>query len=157
MKKVLKIVVVGLFVGLIAIQFVRPAQTNPPIVVEQTLEATTQVPEEVQKIFARSCNDCHTNNTVYPWYAKIQPSGWFLANHIEDGRRHLNFSEWTTYETRRKHKKLDEICEQVQAGEMPLPSYLWIHGSAKLTEAEIKTVCDWTDAERARMENSEVK
>ncbi len=71
--------------------------------------------------------------------------------------RNLNFSEWGTYETRRKRKKLDEVCEQITTKEMPLPSYLWIHRDAKLSDEDIKTLCDWAKAERARLENSEAK
>ncbi len=151
MKKALKITVLILFLAFIGIQFVRPVTTNPPIVAEQTLEAATQVPENVQKILTRSCSDCHTNNTNYPWYSKISPASSFLANHIKDGRRNLNFSEWGTYETRLKRKKLDEVCEQISAREMPLPSYLWIHRDAKLSDNDIKTLCDWAEAERAKL------
>ena len=151
MKRALKIIVVVLFVGFIVIQFIRPDMTNPPVVAEQTLEATTQVPENVQKILTRSCNDCHSHTTVYPWYTQIQPSGWFQASHINDGREHLNFSEWAKLEDRRKRRKLEEICEQVETREMPLPSYLWIHRDAQMSDEEIRTLCDWTKAEITRL------
>lgn len=157
MKKGLKIAVLVLFLAFIAIQFIRPDFTNPPIAAEKTLEATTAVPEPVGKILNRSCSDCHSSKTVYPWYAQIAPSSWFLADHIKDGRRELNFSEWGNYESRRKRKKLDEICEQVKEREMPLPSYLWIHWGAKLSDDEIKTLCDWTESEKTKLENAEVK
>lgn len=157
MIKVLKIVVIMLFVAFILIQFYRPDFINPPINADQTIEATTQVPEPVEAILTRSCNDCHTNKTVYPWYSKIAPSSWFLANHIKEGRGELNFSEWKSYETRRKRRKLDEVCDQVKSREMPLPSYLWIHWGAKLSDDEIKTLCDWAEAESSRLENAEVK
>jgi hypothetical protein len=157
MKKALKIIVIVLAVLFIAIQFYRPDMTNPPVVTEQTLEAATQVPEPVEKILNRSCSDCHTNNTLYPWYSKISPSSWFLANHIKEGRRELNFSEWATYETRRKRRKLDAVCEQAETREMPLPSYLWIHWDAKLSDEEIKTLCDWAKAESARLETADAK
>ncbi|MGI8468199.1 MAG: heme-binding domain-containing protein [Pyrinomonadaceae bacterium] len=151
MKKALKIIVLVLFLVFIAIQFVRPDFTNPAIVAGQSLAETTQVPDDVQKILTRSCGDCHSSATVYPWYSKIQPSAQFLAGHIRDGRKQLNFSEWGTYENRRRKSKLGEICEQVEGREMPLPSYLWIHWNAKLSDDEIKKVCDWTDAEAAKI------
>lgn len=151
MKKILKILVIVLFAGFLAIQFVRPDQVNPAIVHAETLEATTQMPENVEQILRRSCSDCHTNATVYPWYSKISPFNWFLAQHIDDGRNQLNFSVWNSYETSRKRRKLDEICEQITVGEMPLPSYLWIHRNAKLSEEDIKTLCDWTDAEKKNL------
>jgi hypothetical protein len=80
-----------------------------------------------------------------------------MVNHVNDGRKELNFSEWGTYESRRKRRKLDEICEQVQTKEMPLNQYVWVHWDAKLSDAEIKAVCDWTVAERLKLENSEAK
>lgn len=151
MKKILKIIAIVLFIAFIAIQFIRPDFTNPPIVQGQTLPETIQVPENVQAILKKSCNDCHSNETAYPWYSKIQPSAWFLKHHIDEGRQELNFSIWKTYEAKKQKRKLAEMCEQMEEKEMPLPSYLWIHWDAKLTEAEIKTVCDWTNAERDKM------
>lgn len=140
MKKTLKIIAVCLVSAFILIQFFRPDFTNPPVNEAEKLQA----PENVQAILKRSCNDCHSNETVYPWYSKIQPSAWFLADHISEGRRELNFSIWNTYEKNKKSRKLEEICDQVKYRAMPLPSYLWIHWNAKLSDAEIKTLCDWT-------------
>jgi hypothetical protein len=151
MKRAVKIFLLVLVIGLIVIQFFRPNFVNPPIIQAETLESSVAVPENVAAILNRSCADCHTNQTVYPWYANLQPSGWFLAHHIEDGRRHLNFSTWNTSDEKRKKRKLGEICEQVETREMPLPSYLWIHGDAKLTDEEIKTLCDWTKTEAAKL------
>jgi hypothetical protein len=157
MKRALKIIVVVLFIGFIVIQFIRPDMTNPPVVPEQTLEASTQIPENVQAILTRSCADCHTHNTVYPWYAQISPFSWFLAFHIDDGRDHLNFSEWAKLEDRRKKRKLEEVCEQVETREMPLPSYLWIHTDAAMSDEEIRILCDWTKAEIAKFSSAESK
>ena len=151
MKKVLKIIAIILAVAFIVIQFIRPDFTNPPINQAETLGAATQVPENVQAILSRSCADCHTNNTKYPWYSYIQPSAWFLAQHIEEGRGQLNMSVWKTLTPARQRRKLGEICEQVQSKEMPLPSYLWIHRDAKMSDADIKTLCDWTEAEQAKI------
>jgi len=148
-KKTLKIIVIVLFAAFIAIQFYRPDRTAPPVVEAETLEASTQVPEEVEQILTRSCNDCHTNKTNYPWYSQIAPASLFLASHVDEGRRELNFSIWNTYETRRKRRKLDEICEQVTERYMPLPSYLWIHRDAKFSDEDIKILCDWTEKAKA--------
>lgn len=153
MKKALKIVAVALFALFVSIQFIRPEMTNPPIVAEQTLEANAQIPEKTRSILARSCSDCHSNDTNYPWYAQIAPASWFLADHIKEGRRELNFSEWGNLSAQRKARKLEEICEQTQIREMPLPSYLWIHRGAQLSDEEIKTICEWTESERAKMPN----
>jgi hypothetical protein len=149
MRKWLKIIAIALFLAFVAIQFYRPDRTLPPTVESETLEASTQIPKAVEQILSRSCNDCHTNKTSYPWYSQIAPASLLLASHIEDGRRDLNFSVWNTYETRRKRRKLDEICEQITNRHMPLPSYLWIHWDAKLSDKDIKVLCDWTVKEKA--------
>lgn len=151
MKKTLKIIAVVLFIAFVAIQFYRPDRAAPPIIEAETLEASAEVPEAVERILTRSCNDCHTNKTNYPWYSQIAPASLFLANHIADGRRNLNFSVWNTYETNRKRRKLDQVCEQISEKEMPLPSYLWIHRDAKLTVEDTKILCDWTDLEKERL------
>lgn len=151
LKKIFKIVALVLLLGFVVIQFIRPDFTNPPINAADKIENSMQIPENVQAILTRSCADCHSHETKYPWYSKIQPSAWFLKDHIDEGRREMNFSIWNTYEPRRKKRKLDEICEQIEIKEMPLPSYLWIHGEAKLSEEDIKTLCDWTKTESARI------
>ena len=151
LRKILKwvaIVVVCLFV---IAQFKRPARTNPQVDQTQTLEAHTQMTSQVASVLSRSCNDCHSNNTTWPWYTNVAPVSWFIADHVEDGRRHLNFSEWGKGDERRKRKKLEEICEEVRDGAMPLSSYTPLHPQAKLTPEDIKTLCDWTEAERARI------
>lgn len=155
MKKALKIIAVVFFVVFAVLQFSRPDFTNPPVTQAETLEATTQVPENVKAILQRSCNDCHTNETNYPWYSKIQPSASFLKGHIDDGRRHLNFSVWNTYDSRKKRNKLEDVCEQVNTKMMPLPSYLWIHWNAKLSDEDGKILCDWATAEKTRLENAQ--
>jgi hypothetical protein len=151
MSKTFKIIIIVLFIAFIAIQFIRPDFTNPPLVAGQTLEESVQVPENVQAIFKKSCNDCHTNTTVYPWYSQIQPSASFLKGHIDDGRKELNFSDWKTYDAKKQRRKLAEVCEEIQGKTMPLPSYLWIHWGAKLSDEQIKTICDWTESERAKI------
>lgn len=151
MKKFLKIFVILVVAGFVILQFFRPDRTNPPINEAETLEASTKVPPDVQMILARSCNDCHSSKTVWPWYSNISPASWFLADHIEDGRRHLNFSTWATYDNKKKLKRLEETCDLVKAREMPLPSYLWIHRSAKLSDSEIAAICEWTKAMEAEL------
>ncbi|HEY0372150.1 MAG TPA: heme-binding domain-containing protein, partial [Thermoanaerobaculia bacterium] len=132
MKKVLKIVLIALLLVFATAQFVRPDLTNPPVDPSHELRA----PANVQAILDRSCRDCHSNRTRYPWYAQISPLSWWLKDHITEGRRELNFSEFATYKLRRKGRKLEEICEEVKEGEMPLKSYLPMHPSAKLSDAD---------------------
>lgn len=117
----------------------------------ETLEAAINVPPDIALILGRSCNDCHSHKTVYPWYANIQPAGWFLKDHIEHGSEHLNFSIFNTYSPDKKVKKLDEICEEVKFERMPLPSYLWIHGDAVLSDSERQALCSWAEEASKRL------
>jgi len=154
LRKIVKISLVVLAVAFALAQLIRPDFTNPPVIQTDTLTATTNVPADVQQILTRSCNDCHSNSTQYPWYARVTPFNWFLASHIEDGRRELNFSAWNTYSSEKKEKKLEEICEQVEQASMPLPSYLWIHREAVLSESESRRLCEWARSEGARLSDS---
>jgi len=152
MKRAIKIIIIVLFSIFIVFQFFRPDFTNPPVIQSETLETAALVPANVQAILNRSCKDCHSNETVYPWYSKIQPSAWFLDDHIKKARKEMNLSVWKTYEARRKKRKLEEICEQVETKAMPLPSYLWIHHDAEMNDDDIKTLCDWTKIEIMKYE-----
>ena len=154
MKKVLKIVAIVLIASFIVVQFFRPDRTNPPVVQAETLESSVPVPENVEQILKRSCNDCHSNQTVYPWYSNISPFSWLLQQHIDEGRQKLNFSVWNTFDAKKKARKLDEVCDQVTTGEMPLNQYLWIHRDAKLSDEDKKLLCDWVDAEKAKIPKS---
>ena len=151
MKKALKIAAIAIVVILIVAQFVRPDRTNPPVDPSQTLYASTAVPADVKTILDRSCNDCHSNETSYPWYSQVTPVNWWLADHIAEGRRELNVSEYGTYQQKKKVRKLDEICQQVQDGEMPLPSYTIIHRDAILSDQDKQTLCTWTEQEKGRL------
>jgi hypothetical protein len=109
------------------------------------------VPQEVKTILQKACNDCHSNNTVYPWYSRLQPVDWWMNDHVIEGKKHLNLDEYTQRNLRYQYHKLEEIAEQVKEGEMPLESYTWVHGDAKLTAAEKKKLIDWADELRDTM------
>jgi len=151
MRKILKIIALVLIFGFVVIQFYRPDRTNLPVVQAETLEATTQVSDNVAAILKRSCSDCHSNETIYPWYSNISPFSWLLADHIEEGRRELNYSVWNTYSAKKKRHKFEEICEQITSGEMPHNQYLWLHADAQLSEEDKKIVCDWAETEKAKI------
>jgi heme-binding protein len=151
--RVLKWIAIGLIVVFLGIQFVRPARTNPPVDESQTISARTQMTPEVAAILDRSCRDCHTHKTVWPWYTNVAPISWWLSNHVNDGRKDLNLSEWGRLPPDRQDRKLRQICDEVSDGVMPLSSYLPMHPQARLSEQDKKTLCDWVDAERARMSN----
>lgn len=149
--RIVKWVAIILAVILVGIQFVRPARTNPPVDQPQTIDAHTQMTPEVGKILERACNDCHSNKTTWPWYSNVAPVSWWVIDHVNHGRSHLNYSEWAKLEPADQNKTLQEICEEVADGKMPLPSYLPMHPGARLSEEDKKIICEWTDAERTRL------
>jgi hypothetical protein len=100
---------------------------------------------DVENILKASCYDCHSNNTTYPWYFNVQPAGWWLGSHIENGKKEVNFDEFATYSLRRQFKKFKEIREQVEEGEMPLSSYTLIHRSTILSSEQKETVVKWAE------------
>jgi len=150
MKKMLKWSVVVLALLFLGAQAYRPDRTNPAVDASKTLRANTQLTPEVAAIFERSCNDCHSSDTTWPWYSNVSPVSWFLKSHVEEGRRELSFSEWATYPKRKRERKLHEICEQVEAGQMPLTSYLPLHPSARLSDEDKRRICEWTKREEER-------
>ena len=110
------------------------------------ISTVKEIPVEVNKIIQTSCLDCHSNSTKYPWYSKIAPASWFLAQHIKEGKEHLNFSEWTTYNKDQKEHIIKDLKEVLNEREMPLKSYLLIHKDAKLTENQYQILYDWANA-----------
>ncbi|WP_333853070.1 heme-binding domain-containing protein [Epilithonimonas sp.] len=110
---------------------------------ENAIEKHYQVSFHVQGLLKTSCYDCHSNNTAYPWYSNIQPVKWWLADHVNSGKRHLNFDEFNTYTKEKKLKKLDEIVETVKEEEMPLSSYTIIHHNAKLSSTDKSEIEKW--------------
>ena len=143
LKKILKRTFQILLLAFIIIQFIRPAKNKAEGISQNDISKIYPVPENVQAILKTSCYDCHSNNTVYPWYAQIQPVAWWLNNHIQDGKKDLNFSEFASYRIRRQYKKLEEINELVKKDEMPLDSYLWLHKNAKLDDQQKLTLANW--------------
>lgn len=141
MKKVL----LGLCVLFVGAQFVRSAKNLSPAGGPNDISVKHAVPSEVQALLHRACYDCHSNRTYYPWYAEVQPVGWWLAKHVNDGKEHLNFSEFGTYTVKRSVSKLEQIADEVSQKAMPLPSYRWGHPEARLTDAEVKMLTDWAD------------
>lgn len=142
MKKVLLV----LLIIIIAIQFI-PSEKN--IAAGDNPNSITKVydvPADVQQILKTSCNDCHSNNTQYPWYNRIQPVAMFLAYHVKDGKRELNFDEFAAYSPEKRLHKIEETREVIQKNEMPLQSYTIIHSDAVLTEAQQQTLINWTNS-----------
>lgn len=138
MKKIL----LALLAVIILIQFIRPEKNNSNNELN-AISTVMDVPAEVQEILKTSCNDCHSNNTVYPWYSEIAPVSWYLASHVNEGKEHLNFSEWASYNENQKSHIIKDIEEELQDKKMPLKSYLIIHENAKMTEAQYKIMLNW--------------
>ena len=141
--KIVKIIALILLVGFVGIQFV-PIDLNQSDTVPKTdflLVNNTQ--ESISELLQESCYDCHSNNTEYPWYNKVQPVAWFLEDHINEGKEELNFNEWDAYSNRRKNSKLKSIISQVKDDEMPLASYTLIHKDAKFSNSEKTLIIDY--------------
>ncbi len=151
-KLILKRSALGLAVVFVALQFVRPAKNAGPLEPgPDSLEARHQAPPEVRRILAVACNDCHSQHTRYPWYAEIQPAGWFLAKHVRDGLGAMNLSTFGRISESAQAKRLQYMIEAMTDREMPLPSYLLLHHDAKLSDAEIKTFTDWAKSVQAKL------
>ncbi len=142
-KSILKKVLIVLIVALALLQLYRPAKNISTEVSVNAIGQHYNVPEPVDKLLRTSCYDCHSNNTVYPWYGNVQPVALWLDDHIRDGKKHLNFDEFNTYSAERKQKKFKEIAEEIEEGEMPMTSYTLIHKNAKLSPADKKLLVDW--------------
>jgi hypothetical protein len=131
-------VLAGLVALLALAQFVPVSRTNPPV--EQEVDA----PPEVRAVLERSCYDCHSHETRWPWYAWIAPVSWLLAHDVAEAREHLNFSTWGRYDAGERAENLEEIAEMVEEGEMPPWFYLPLHPDARLSPADLATVTAWT-------------
>lgn len=136
----------GILLMFVALQFFRPARNKSMGMLTSDVTQVVLVPDDVHKVLVRSCYDCHSDNTVYPWYMEVQPVAWYLANHIKDGKRALNFSEFGALMPRKQMRKLQDVAKEVQKGDMPLSSYTLIHKDAKLSEAEKALVVSWADS-----------
>lgn len=142
MKKIFLILLVILAIS----QFIPIDRTNPDS--DPKLEIVAN--SEVRSIIERSCYDCHSNKTTWPWYSYVSPIKFLLDHDVEEGRSELNFSEWNSYKSKKQKHKLEEIIEEIEEGEMPMPLYLLTHGNADITEAELATLKNWVKQEIAK-------
>ncbi len=142
----IKKILLVLLAALLIIQFFHPKKNKSEGPQPNYIGNRFAVPDDVKTILAKACNDCHSNNTVYPWYAKLQPVDWWMNRHIVDGKRHLNFDEYTNKSAFSQFHKMEETIEMIKEGEMPLNSYTWIHKDAKLTAEEKAKITDWAGA-----------
>ena len=152
MKRIIRIVLIVLLIAFIIIQFFRPEKNSGEEIAANQIAAVQNVPENVQQILKVSCNDCHSNTTHYPWYDNIQPVAWALHDHIVEGKKELNFSEFATYPTYRQYKKFKEIQKQIKEDEMPLFSYTIPHRNAVLNADQKSTLINWAADAMKEME-----
>ena len=151
--KIVKIIAIVLLVAFVGIQFIPTTRNQSEVVPKTDFILVNDVPNDIKNKLQVSCYDCHSNNTKYPWYNKVQPVAWFLEDHIKEGKAELNFNEWDDYSNRRKNSKLKSIINQIESGEMPLDSYTLIHGNAKLSESEKKLLIEYMSDLKENLNN----
>ena len=145
-------VLVGLLAVLIIIQFIRPKQNLSAAPTPNDLFAHYQAPDSLKQMVKTSCYDCHSNNTIYPWYSNIQPVAWWLNDHVNEGKKEFNFSEFATYAPKKADHKLEKLIDEVKEGEMPLKSYTLIHTDAKLTKEQRLALTNWVESVRKEIQ-----
>lgn len=140
MKKKILLILVVILAG---IQLIQPERSNPPIDPQRTIQSRMTVPADIDDVLKRACNDCHSHETVWPWYSYVAPVSWLVAHDVNEGRRELNFSDWAKYKPDRLVDKLEEVSELVSERDMPMKIYLPLHPEARLTDDEIRRLSEW--------------
>jgi len=136
-------------------QFYQPDRTHPPADPSLDVRQHTPVSEEVHQLLRNACYDCHSYETVWPWYGSISPVSWLLAKDIAGGRRHLNFSLWGKYPLQRRERALEDIIKEVSTGAMPLPAYVMMHHEARLDSTARGKIIAWAKEHGGVSEPSE--
>lgn len=148
--KIVKKIAIVLLVVLVGMQFYRPEKNQSAGDYVAAFESETQPNAEVKHILKTACYDCHSANTEYPWYNNIAPISYWLADHVNEGKEHLNFSDWENYTAKKKDHKLEEMIEEVKEGHMPLNEYTWTHADAQLAKEQITSLVTWAEEARKR-------
>jgi hypothetical protein len=149
--KAVRVILVSVAIIIIAIQFIPSGIPGNREEDEKSIVHSGLVTEPVLSMIKRSCFDCHSNQVNLPWYSQIAPVSWLLASHINEGKEHLNFSEWEDYNKRKKIRMLGDIGEEVRTGKMPLKSYLRIHRDARLNDEAAAALVKWSEEASARL------
>lgn len=142
----MKKIILGIAVLLLVIQFFRPEKNISSTPSANNIAKKYNTSNEVKVILDKACNDCHSNNTKYPWYSNFQPVAWWLDHHVDEGKGEINFDDFLTYPAKKARHKMEEVNEMVKEGEMPLNSYTWVHKDAVLTQAEKLVLAEWAVA-----------
>ena len=142
MSAVVRYVLIGVAVLFLLAQFVPVDRSNPPVI------GIVDAPEPVMQTLQRSCWDCHSNETEWPWYGYVAPMSWRVAEHVREGREHVNFTEWSGYDTEDLDEIYEEIADEVREQGMPLKDYLLVHRTAALTTADRERLVSWAETAR---------
>ncbi|WP_262245849.1 heme-binding domain-containing protein [Parapedobacter soli] len=143
--KAYKVILTVLLSVFVLMQFITPQRNLSSVPAGQVFVDSFKVDAKVNAILSVSCYDCHSNNTQYPWYTNVQPLGWFMADHITEGKEKLNFDDLPNYSPRRINSKFSQIIEQIEKGKMPLSSYTWMHSGAQLNKEEKQLLINYFD------------
>jgi hypothetical protein len=141
MKRKWYLIIALIILGVI--QFVRIDKSLPELNSENDFLKISSAPDHITQMIKESCYDCHSYESKYPWYAEIAPVSWYINHHINEGREHVNFSEWNIYSINRASRKLEACAEAIELKDMPLGSYTLLHSKASLNDDEIKTLSMW--------------
>lgn len=141
MSRRLKQTAVGILVLFAAAQLIRPNRANPPTDASRAIHTQLGTANQMPAILDRACGDCHSNNTVWPWYTEVAPVSWLMAYGVTEGRKAVNFSEWTAYPAERQRQLLVASCQDVSVGKMPGSAWIWLHPEARLSTQDIETIC----------------
>ena len=154
-KKIAKITSVVVGVIFILMQFVQPNRTNPEIDQSKTIQAELNIPSDINALLVRGCNDCHSNQTKWPFYSYIAPVSWLVSYDVTEGRKHFNMSEWGKYKLSKKASKLSGIYQAINDHSMPLPKYVPLHPEANFTDAERSQLAVWAQKEAEKLMGGE--
>jgi len=144
MRSRTKVVIAG-FAVLAGVQAIPVDRSNPPVEATRTIFASEALPAKVETVLRRSCQDCHSNQTHWPWYSYVAPVSWVVAHDVHAARRQMNLSEWASYSAKKRESRLNGICEQVVNGDMPEGKYALIHRRARVSEDERAAICQWVE------------
>jgi hypothetical protein len=137
-RKGFKFAAIFFSAGFLFAQAIRIEKSNPPVRFDIAANSSAK------PLLRRACYNCHSNETVWPWYSNVAPASWLIGSDVKEGRAHLNFSEWGAYPNDKQHSKLTEIVEEIEEGAMPPWYYSMIHSDSRLTEVERNIIKSWT-------------
>jgi hypothetical protein len=157
MKKILKWTFYLLLIGFVIIQFIRIDKSVPEYDKSGDFITMYNPDQKVADMLHNACYDCHSYETVYPWYAEIAPVSWGIEDHVEEGREHLNFSVWSTYDAGKQDHKLEESIEEIQKNKMPDPNYIKMHATAELSESDKQILISFLQSLRTNSGSGEAE